>query len=179
MNNPIVNAVLKTGLVDPAILDEMRRWGIAVDLPDPGPPPLSPDELAGSIQVALESEGYVLVRETDLEVLQQYAATTSQGELHLVLDDDQGHLQDVDVPVSFGRSALNEYIIPWRSEGVQAALTNGMTFLVDGQVRVYFQAVRELFFGETKAFMICTPATIERLPSLPEPAEELGNVQRH
>lgn len=179
MNNPIVNAVVKTGLVDPIILEEMRRWGIALELPDPGPAPLNPNELAAGIQLALESEGYVLVRETDLAVLQQYASTTSQGELHLVLDDELGHLQDVDVPVTFGRTPLNEYIIPWRSEAIEAALVNGMTYLVDGQVRVYFRAVRELFFGETKAFMICTPASVERLSALPESVEEKDHVQHH
>ena len=40
-------------------------------------------------------------------------------------------------------------------------LTNGRTYLVVDDTHVFFKDVRELFFGEQKAFMVCTPSTVE------------------
>lgn len=178
--NSIATAVLSTGLVDPQIIEELRRWGaLPTDLTVDGPAPRTPEEMAVRIQSALESEGFVLVRETDLAILDQYTTTLSQGTLHLVLDVD-AEMQDADVPITFGRTSLNEYIVPWRSAGIQEVLTNGMTYLIDGEHRVFFRHVRELFFGDTKAFMICIPSYIERAPALAAAAEGgTGNVEHH
>lgn len=169
--NAIASAVLSTGLLDSTLLAEMRRWGLQIEIPEPEQSPKTPEEVAARIQDALESEGYVLVRETDLTVLQQYAATAQQGILRLVLDDDQ-KVDDTTVEVTFGRTPLNDYILPWRSETIADVLANGMTHLVDGQVHVYFKEVRELFFGDTKAFMICQPSYIERIVTPPASVEE-------
>lgn len=162
--NPIAAAVISSGLLDPVMVEEMRRWGIEIAEPK-DTRPQSVEELAGRIREALEGEGYVLVRETDLTVLQQYAATMQQGNLHLVLDVDDD-LEEDDIPITFGRTPLNEYILPWKSTGIADVLANGMTYLDDGPSRVYFRQVRELFFGGTKAFMICEPGDTGRSPVL-------------
>lgn len=179
--NPIASAVLSTGLVDPQVLAELRRWGgVPFEPLTEEPLPRSVEEVAARIRGALESEGYILVRETDLAVLDQYTGTLTQGTLHLVLDMD-AQMQDADVPISYGRTPLNEYIIPWRSVGIQEVLTNGMTYLVAGEVRVFFREVRELFFGETKAFMICTPSSsVEPPPAfVAGPNEEPDHGEHH
>lgn len=178
--NPIANAVLSTGLVDPQVLAELRRWGgVPFEPPAPEPLPRSAEEVAVRIRGALESEGYVLVRETDLAAVDQYTSSMMPGILHLVLDVD-AEMQDADVPITFGRTPLGEYIIPWRSAGIQDVLANGMTYLVEGPQRVFFREVRELFFGETKAFMICTPGGTEPLPALVAgPDEDTDHVEHH
>jgi hypothetical protein len=159
--HPIATAVLNTGLIDPAVLEEMRRWGLQIEIPESEAAPKTPEEVAARIQDALESEGYVLVRETDLTVLEQYAETARQGLLRVLFDDEEGHPQDTMFPVSFGRTPLNEYIFPWTSATIADVIVNGMTHLLDGATEVYFKEVRELFFGDMKAFMICTPSFIE------------------
>lgn len=166
--NSLAAAVLQSGLLDHSILEEMRRWGVPVDLLETdGKKPRSLDEVTDRLREALEGEGYVLVRETDLAVLQQYAATMQQGTLHLVLDTEDGP-NESDLEVTYGRTPLNHYILAWKSMGIADVLTNGMTYLNDGTSRVYFHQVRELFFGDTKAFMICEPSASERLAlSLP------------
>jgi hypothetical protein len=171
--HPIASAVLNTGLIDPALLDEMRRWGLHIELPEVSATPKTLEEVSSRIQDALESEGYVLVRETDLTVLEQYTQTAARGLVHLVFDDDDANPQDTTFPVSFGRTPLNEYILPWTSATIADVLVNGMTHLIDGQQHVYFKEVRELFFGDTKAFMICTPSFFEPIKAVAsKPAED-------
>ena len=159
--NPIAAAVLRTGLLSPQVVDELRRWGTPLDDVS-NIQGQSPDQVAAKIRETLESEHYVLVRETDLAVLGQYLTTATTGTLHLVLDDD-ATLEDTDVPVTFGKTPLDEYIFAWMSSSIVDVLTNALTYLETGATRVYFGQVRELFFGETKAFMICTPQHFEAL----------------
>jgi len=157
-------AVVASGIVERAALEELRRWGLPVDEVD-DVKALHLEEAAARVRDALESEGYILVRETDLAVFEQFAQTMCQGVLHIVLDNEVDP-KDNDLQVTFGRTPLKEYILPWKSTGIADVLTNGMTYLVDEGSRVYFREVRELFFGETKAFMICAPAPLERVPTL-------------
>jgi len=153
--NPVTAAVLKAGIVSQEMLNEMRRFS----------PTLGPDATAAEVPVDLEtaarlveealgSAQYVLMRETDLEVIRQYVETAQGGTLHVV---DEDETTSADIPVTFGRTPIGEYIIAWKSESIADVMTNGATYLVDGDAQVYFQDVRELFFGEQKAFMVCAP----------------------
>lgn len=154
----MTKAVLRAGLVTTEQLEEMKRWA---------PPSLDPDamveepksleEAAALIGDAIQSEGYVLMRETDLEAVRQYIEGTQRSLLHIELDD--GTQEDIEV--TFGLTPIGEYIIPWRSESIRDTMTNGLTYLVHGQAHVYFKDVRELFFGATKAFMVCISSTAE------------------
>jgi hypothetical protein len=166
--NPIINAVLKTGLIDPAALTEMKRWGLVDQEAATNPePPQSAVECHELIERALQSEGYVLTRETDLEAIQQYALTHRLGQLHL----DNGDGDQADFPVSYGRTPLGEYVIGWRSESIAEMLLNGRTHLMADGKRVYFRDVRELFFGTKKAFMVCIPSDADEAvptPRLPK-----------
>jgi hypothetical protein len=159
--NPLTSAVLRTGLIDPDLLQEIRRWGVVFeDVPAAKPQTL--EEVTNRIQEALESQDLVLVRETDLSVLDEYIKSARRGTLRVVVDD--GHQGEFHV--TFGRTKLGEFVLPWLSSSIADVLTNGMTHLWDEGEPVYFSQVRELFFGETKAFMICTP--YPREPALPE-----------
>jgi hypothetical protein len=109
------------------------------------------------IMNALQSEEFVIVRETDLEVIRQYAATTRVGTLHMEIDEDQ----QGDAEVTYGRTRLGEYIIAWQSDSIEDLLTNGLTYLIEDGKRVFFKDMRELFFGDRKVFMVCTLSSVE------------------
>jgi hypothetical protein len=155
--NPLTTAVLKTGLITPEMLREIKRFSPVIDPEAETEEPKDLAEVVALIDTALQSEQYVLVRETDLEVVRQYAETVvRQARLHIEHEEEKS-----DVEVSYGKTALGEFIIAWKSESIRDMLTNGRTYLVVDDTHVFFKDVRELFFGEQKAFMVCTPSTVE------------------
>ena len=165
-SKPMIEAVLKAGLIGENALREMKRFSAAIDPEAKTEEPKDLDTAATIIATAIADEGYVMVRETDLEILHQYAETARQGVLHLEIDSDvePSGSNSTDLEISFGKSKMGEYIIAWRSETIEDMLTNGRSYLqVDGQ-RIFFSRLRELFYGETKAFMACTSSTIEPVP---------------
>jgi len=152
----MIEAVLKTGLISKETLAEMKRFSPVIPTDAETEEPKDLDTCATIIATAIESEGYVVVRETDLDALKQYFETSTAGVMHV---EDEGVVTDFNV--TFGKTKLGEYIIPWRGESIEALLTNGSSFLQSAGVRVFFDRVRELFFDETKAFMICHASTEE------------------
>jgi hypothetical protein len=154
--NPITEAVLKAGLVSPEMLREMRRFSPVLDEAETDAP-ADLETAARLVELALQSEQYVFIRETDLEVLHQYAMTTESGVLHVETDSET-----VDVPVVYGRTPIGEFIVPWKSESIKELMTNGLTYLVTATAqRVFFHDVRELHYGTHKAFMVCVPSMTE------------------
>lgn len=173
MSNPLADAAIKSGLIPPEALAEVQRWGAPINVPDEIPdPPKTAEEAAEKIREVLESQGFVLTRETDLNILQQYLSTQRAGSLHVQLPKEAGDefiTTEADVPVVFGKTRLGEYILPWQGENLRSEMTNGLTYLDEGQgARVYFGDVREIFFGEFKAFMVCVVSTVEYDKALTE-----------
>lgn len=158
MSRDLLRICVRLGAFSEERLQEFRRWGVPLeDIPKPLPQvgPTSLEDLSRELSEALEDEGMVIIRETNLTILQQYLATQQEAELFVTLDDA--------VPakvfeVSVGKTELGEIIIPWRSEGIEALMTNGLTHLVLDGIQVFFCSVRELYFGDNKAFMVCTPS---------------------
>lgn len=155
----MTKAVLDAGLVNKAQLDEMKRWSPVIEADAEAVPPKTLEEAAALVSEALQSEGYVLLRETDLEIVRYYVATTTAGKLHIELES--GECTDVDV--TYGKTRLGEIIIAWRSESIKDALVNGATYLVEGDTHIFFRDVREVFFGGQKAFMVCIPSSVEHV----------------
>jgi hypothetical protein len=156
---PLTAAVLKSGIISPSMLAEFKRWKAPIDVPEemPDKPPQSIEEAAEAIEKALQSEGYAITRETDLEILPQYLSTQQNGTLHMEIYTDDPTVESMaDIPIVFGRTPLGEYIIPWKSESIALELTNGACYLGTTEGNVAIQTVRELFYGEHKAFMVCT-----------------------
>lgn len=159
MTSPLTVAILKSGLISPAALAEFRRWK-TIDLPEELPVIAEGlEQVAQSLASALEGDGLVISRETDLDILKQFLDTQRQGNLHVeIYREDVTEDTDADISISFGITPLGEYIIPWRSESIVAELTNGFCYLdAPGIERVFFAGVRELFYGDHKAFMVCVP----------------------
>lgn len=148
----LTKAVALSGALDEAMLRELAKWRLPVNVPE-GEPYSSPDEAAESIQRALESEEQVELRATDLDVMKQYMTTQSKGKIHIVTRQEVGTFD-----ISFGKTKLGQYIIPWRSDPLIESLTNGESYILDNRKKVYLSDVRELYFGEQRAFIICTPA---------------------
>ncbi len=153
---PLTNAVLKAGIVSPEMLKEMQRFNPGLKEAHASETPVDLETASSLIVSALNSEEYVLVRETDLEAVRQYLATMRGGLLHL----DTGE-QNTDIDVSFGKTKLGEYVIAWTSESIEQMMTNGLSYLVEDDKRVFFKDVRDLFFGDQKAFMVCVASSVE------------------
>jgi hypothetical protein len=172
MSNPLADAAIQAGLIPAESLAEMQRWRAPIDIPDEIPePPKTLEEASEKIRNVLESQGFILTRETDLNILQQYLNTQHSASLHVELPKEAGDeftTSKADFPVVFGKTKLGEYILPWQGDNLRSEMTNGLTYLhVDGQ-RIFFNEVREVFYGEFKAFMVCTASSFEYDPVLTE-----------
>jgi hypothetical protein len=156
----MIEAVLKSGLLSKDALEEMKRFSPVI----PGDAVVEElkdlDTAVTIIATALESEGYVVVRETDLEVFHQYVETSKPGTLHIETDESQ-----TDIEITYGKTKMGEYIIAWRSESIEDLLTNGRSYLQAEGNRIFFSGLRELFFGETKAFMVAQASAREAIPT--------------
>jgi hypothetical protein len=159
--NPIASIVVKAGILPEEITAEFRKWGLPIP-EDSGPPLTSAEAVVGAIEQAMQSEGYVLTRETDLEVLGQYLNTQKVGSMHLVAEDPEGD-QEAEFQCTYGMTPLGEYIIPNRGESFVEFMTNGKTYLQTTEHRIFFADARDLFYGDNKAFIICVPSVKELL----------------
>lgn len=149
--NKLTNVILRSGIIPPESIREFQKWGMMV--PDEIPaPPTTPEELITQIDQALQDEDLVVIRQTDLSAASLYLTSAKPAVLHLVNDvlGTQG-----DVVVHVARNEMKEYMLPWQSTSIEDLLINGKTYLVVDDKKVYFSSVRELFFGTTKAFLVC------------------------
>jgi len=154
-------AAVRAGIIDESIVTQMKRWGMVPR--DLDTSVLEDRDLAiERIQYALEDEDQVRLQSTDLDILRSWLDQKGQlrGQL-VVVDTDKDSKATKTVTFSV-RTRLQQpqYIIPWISESIAEILTNGKTYLrysVDGKnVKVFFTEVNEMFFGDVKAFMVCT-----------------------
>lgn len=147
---PMTTAILKSGILSEVVLKEFSKWGFSFD--QPTAPITTVEELVLSIEEALQSEGLVIERVTDVDLVRQYMATTEVGTLHVEIGSEKA-----DFPVPYGRTRLGEFILPWKGDNVLEEMTNGLTYLETADKKKhYFNVVREFYYGDTKAFMVCT-----------------------
>lgn len=151
----LAEILIRSGLVDGNSLAEFERWGMPLpDEPsDDARPVLFPEEVVNGIEEALQNQGMVITRETDLEAIPQYLSSMQEAVLHVVIAEHQE-----DFAIHVGKNPRGEFLLPWRSDSITDVLTNGETYLLTGSRKVFFQEARELFYGETKAFVVCTPS---------------------
>lgn len=157
MSRAVAKAVVESGIVDQDALAQLQRWGFALDL-QPGKEPLiSAAEIAQKILDAVESEDSVELRSTDLDIIKEYLKSSSKARLHVPSPDDVK--KTIGIPVEFCRTSLGDIVIPWTSEAINDLLLDERTYLKPtGEARIYFADVRELFYGDKKAFVVCTPS---------------------
>lgn len=155
MSSPLAVAIAKSGLLDDEILLEFSRWGVPLDDLHSGPKPQSVQEVVALLEEALQSEGLVVEKLTDLEIVRQYLATQMVGLLHVEVGEESAEFT-----VPYGRTQLGEYVFPWKGDAVAEEMTNGLTYFVPADEKpVYFFNMWELYFGDQKVFMVCAPHT--------------------
>jgi hypothetical protein len=148
----LTRVIIRSGLIETGTLAQFRKWGLMTPEVIQAPRPETPEQLVEQLDRALQEEDMVVVKETDLGALANYLATMKQGTLHLVTEDGTKG----EVPVTYGVTGLEEYLLPWRADSIDQMLTNGETYFVDADGnKVFFNDVRELFFGDHKAFVVC------------------------
>lgn len=154
----IASAVVEAGLVPEGALNELARWGVHITAVPRENILQSPQAVVEHIRKAYESEEQVRIDETDLDMLTRYLDRKYQKQGRLILKQGKKHST---LTISFCLTELGEYAIPWTEADSPELLSNGETHLrwesEEGPIDVYFEDVRELFFGERKAFAVCTP----------------------
>jgi hypothetical protein len=151
---------METGLVSKDSVEQLRRWGLLNNEAEVHNF-TNPEDLVGRIRQVLESPDVVEMRDTDLDVIRRYLTTREKAKLHVPSPDDKD--KTVPLPVEFCKTRMGEYVIPWTSESIKDMLLDEKTYLKPvGKARVRFQDVRELFYDDHKAFVVCTPVPVEK-----------------
>ena len=148
MSRELSMAVLRAGLISPSAVAEIKRWGLPLDVEEVEEPATSAEEAIALIREALDAQSMVEIRDTDLDIMKAYLEHQERG--RLVIKKEA-------IPVSFCKLRTGEYAIPWLSESISDLLLDGESHLKIGRKKVYLYDIREVFFGEMKAFMVCMP----------------------
>lgn len=153
---PVADAVVRAGLVDESILDELARWGIHITAVPDKMILNDPVAVVAHIREAIEGEDQVRIDETDLDILHRYLDKAYQKKGRLILKEGKRHQT---LNITFCLTPMGEYAIPWVDEETPDIFANGETHMKwkDGETEhdVYFTDVRELYYGRRKAFVIC------------------------
>lgn len=152
------HVVIESGIVPGEMLEQMRKWGFIPRDAQTTSEISSPEEIVENFEKAIE-DGAAELRDTDLDAISTYLSKQAKGRLH-VPGPASGKKKTLSFDVFYGRTKLGEYIIPWRDESIRDLLLDPLTYLKTAEgVRVHFSDVRDLFFGNAKAFIVCTPAS--------------------
>jgi hypothetical protein len=161
MNDSRRLAVLKAGIVPTDMVTELARWG-NYEVPQVSVEPDPRVALAG-IREAVESHDTVALRLTDLDALKYYDQNQQKGRLYYSLRGGPATLRNTTfIEVIYAKTPEGNYIIPWTDEDIFDLMLDDGTYLKPaGEARVHFANIDELYYGEKKAFMVCTPAIPE------------------
>jgi hypothetical protein len=164
VNSQTKIAVLKAGIVPDTVLPELERWGM--DLPTEVEVETDRQRALENIRESLESPETVELRVTDLDALRDYKKNARPGRLYYSIPDhskaDPRARKTTFVDVTYAVTTIGNYLIPWTDEDIYDLMLDEGTYLKPAaQERVYFSNVADLYYGEQKAFMVCTPVTQE------------------
>ena len=161
MNSERRLAVLRAGIVPSDKVAELSRWN-GFEVPTGvGVEPNRKQALA-DIREAIESKETVEIRATDLDALRYYEANQKPARLYYSVPADGDKRKTTFVNVQYAKTPIGNYMIPWTSEDIFDLMLDEGTYLKpNGEPRIYIADIAELFYGENKAFMVCTPAAGE------------------
>jgi hypothetical protein len=154
------NVLSRSGLLPPAALEQLRRWGAyieeEVDAHAPGPRHIG-EALEEALQAPAVRELY-----TDPDLYPRFLRTQRGAVLVLV-----AHGDSLRTDLLVGRHIDGSWIVPWGGGDPSDVLTNGESHLeVDG-VRYFFNEIKEFHHGETKAFLRCFVSCTEQADAPP------------
>lgn len=160
MNSDMKIAVLKAGIVPKETIPELERWGLQI----PEGVEIEDDlrNVLDNIRESVESRKTVEFRMTELDAYRDYAAGVAVGRLYYAVPDNSipgtRKSKTTFIEVSYARTTAGVYLIPWTGEDIYDIMLDEGTYLKPvGDERVHFSDVSDLYYGEQKTFMVCTP----------------------
>lgn len=144
-------AIIRSGVIDQRFLQEMAKWKLPQTIPDE-PPFTTSDEVVAAIEEAQESANQVEIRVSDPDALKQFLKTKQPCRLVLKYEE-----QSAKFDWEYGTSPTGDYILQWGADIEADILCNGESYLWNGTSKVYFSRVQDLYFGDKRVFVLCTP----------------------
>jgi hypothetical protein len=157
MRENLMTAVIRSGLIPEDLIVQMNRWGVPLQVVEEKDIIRDPKEVALLIEEALTERDMVELRTTDLDVLREFLEHQKIGRL-IIYDPETDQKGSFEVSYYLRTSAdpKGEVVFPWKSESITHLLVNDRSYLRTTEGTKYrFSEVRELFFGEHKAFVAC------------------------
>ncbi len=154
----IVEVLTASKFVPSDSLAEFRKWGLVEEADDKELPVVdaAPEvaDVLRQIDEVIQGEGYVLARETDLDALRMFASGRKTGTLVLVAADGTHRVSAEYASTPTG------YLLPWPTEGLAEAMTNGSSYLDlgKGKAHVYFSDSVDLYFDDELMFLRLVPS---------------------
>lgn len=152
--NELSLATLKSGLIDPRVLTQVRGWGVPV--PEVSPAEVTKlQDITAALEYALQEEDLVVVKVTDLDLVGRYLATQTPGILTLVQEQTR---EEVHIALLFGRS-MQDIILPYRGDSIEDLLTADSSSLrwLEGEMwtSVRFRSAKPIYYNGVQAFVLC------------------------
>lgn len=149
--------MLRAGIIPEESVQEFARWSgndlekVSVE------PETNLKRALADIREAIEGKEMVEIRTTDLDAIRFYGENQKPGRLYYSVPSGTTR-KTTFVNVHYAKTPIGNYMIPWRSENIFDLILDEGTYLKpDGEPRVHFAHVTELFYNEHKAFMVCVP----------------------
>jgi hypothetical protein len=150
---PRSRALLSTGLLPLEAVVQLQRWGALPRDLNVAVEDLDEETLVDRLRAVLDNEAITELRDTDLDALKIYLRSRYKARLYVTINNVASHLD-----VSCCTTRSGDFLIPWQSESIREVLLDPSTYLrLPNQTKVQFADVRDLYFAETKAFLVCTP----------------------
>lgn len=147
----LTEAIALSGALDQAMLGEILKWRLPATVPE-GEPYTTADEAVAAIEDAQSSYDQVEIRVSDPDALRHYMTTRKPGKLRVVMEDATSTFD-----WEYGVTPMGDYILRWNDGTNTDVLCNGETCLLDGKRKVFFGRVQDLYFGDQRMFILCTP----------------------
>lgn len=157
MERPVAGAVIDTGIVDASDIEQLRQWGLFTG-EDAAPGKYKTAvEVINCIREALDSGETVELRRTDLDLAKEWLKDHRKGRLYMV---PTGSTKPVSISIDYHKTRMGDYVIPWTSDSIFNLMVAETTYLVVDGKKIHFSDVEELFYGDSKAFMLCAPSRV-------------------
>lgn len=170
----LLQLLIRGGVLTGDQIKEVQRWGFQQE-PVEAEPITDLQQFIQRLSQALEGEDLIIIRETDLEVLHTFVRQPKKGELRFELKGSP----PAKIPINYAVLRTGEHIIPWVEELPDLFVDPNTYLVTESGALMSFGDVRELFYGEDRTFVVCTPLVIDTPPppclALPSESKDNGS----